>query len=84
MSDRTPARVRGLEREAQVLQWQEHRASIQRQVDWLYSQRLGREVTRALRTLRRQLDDIDRAIAPRADHDVSQTTRAGQPRLPRP
>jgi hypothetical protein len=51
------------EREAQVLHWRERRANIEREVDWLYSQRFDRDVSKPLRTLRRQLDRLDKLIA---------------------
>lgn len=57
------ARVHRTERAAQLEEWVERRAAIQREVDWLYSQRLHQDVGKALRVLRRQLDRIDRHIA---------------------
>ena len=48
--------------DAQLVQWRERRAEIEKQIDWLESQRLA-DVHAQLRTARRQLDRIDKAIA---------------------
>jgi hypothetical protein len=77
------ARVHRTEREAQVLHWSERRARVEREIDWLYSQRFQRDISKPLRTLRRQLDRIDKQITGRTDA-VSYTTKARQGRLPRP
>jgi hypothetical protein len=50
------------ERDAQLLHWRERRARIEREVDWLYSQRFQVDVSKQLRFLRRQLDNIERRI----------------------
>jgi hypothetical protein len=50
------------EREAQLLHWRERRALIEKQIDWLYSQRFARDVSKSLRVLRRQLDHIEQRI----------------------
>jgi len=50
------------ERDAQLLRFRERRARIEREIDWLYSQRYARDVTRQLRFLRRQLDYIEQRI----------------------
>ena len=46
-----------------VAQWVEHRMEIQRRIDWVYSQRLRRDVRSQLRALERQLDRLDKRIA---------------------
>jgi hypothetical protein len=50
------------ERDAQLLHWRERRAVIEKQIDWLYSQRFARDVGKQLRFLRRQLDAIEKRI----------------------
>jgi hypothetical protein len=55
-------RAHRAEREAKLLRWHEHRGRIEREIDWLYSQRFARDVSKSLRTLRRQLDYIDKRI----------------------
>ncbi|MGZ6564461.1 MAG: hypothetical protein ACXVH3_32350 [Solirubrobacteraceae bacterium] len=50
-------------REAQLVEWREHRAEIERRLGWLYSQRFQRNVTTQVRALQRQLDRIDERIA---------------------
>jgi hypothetical protein len=50
------------ERDAQLLHWRERRALIEKQIDWLHSQRFARDVSKQLRFLRRQLDAIERRI----------------------
>ena len=50
------------EREAQLLRWRERRARIEREIDWAYSQRFARDVSKQLRFLRRQLDYIEKRI----------------------
>ena len=50
------------EREAQLVTWRERRGRIEREIDWLYAQRYARDVGKQLRTLRRQLDYIDKRI----------------------
>jgi hypothetical protein len=50
------------ERDAQLLRFRERRAVIERQIDWLYSQRFARDVSKQLRFLRRQLDAIEKRI----------------------
>jgi hypothetical protein len=64
------ARVHRTERQVQIAEWEERRVRVLREIDWLYSQRFQQDVSKPLRVLRRQLDRIDRAIAPRAQHDV--------------
>lgn len=48
--------------EAQVAEWQEHRASLQRSIDWLHSQRFRRDVRSSLRALERQVEQLDDKI----------------------
>jgi hypothetical protein len=55
-------RAHRAEREAQLVRWNEHRARIEREIDWLYSQRFAASVGKQLRFLRRQLDHIDKRI----------------------
>jgi len=57
------ARSRRTERERQLAEWNERRAAIQREIDWLHSQRFQVDVSKSLRTLRRQLARLDRQIA---------------------
>ena len=56
------ARVHRSERQAQLQEWAQRRAAIQREVDWLHSQRFQRDVSQPLRVLRRQLERLDRLI----------------------
>jgi hypothetical protein len=46
-------------REAQLDEWRERRAAVARELEWLYSQRLRRDVRSQLRTVQRQLDRLD-------------------------
>jgi len=57
------ARAHRTARQAQLDEWATRRASIQREIDWLYSQRFQVDVSKALRVLRRQLDRLDKLIA---------------------
>jgi tripartite-type tricarboxylate transporter receptor subunit TctC len=50
-------------KDAQVSEWQERRARIQREFDWLYSQRFRRDVRSQLRAVQRQLERLDQRIA---------------------
>jgi hypothetical protein len=50
------------ERDAQLLHWRQRRALIEKQIDWAYSQRFARDVSKQLRFLRRQLDYIEKRI----------------------
>jgi hypothetical protein len=47
----------------QQREWEERRAAIQREIDWLHSQRFRNDVSKQLRALRRQLARLDRQIA---------------------
>jgi hypothetical protein len=49
-------------RETQLREWGEHRDEIERRIDWLYSQRLRRDVRQQLRSLRYQLDRLDEKV----------------------
>jgi hypothetical protein len=55
-------RAHRAEREAQLLHWRERRVLIEKQIDWLHSQRFACDVSKSLRVLRRQLDHIDARI----------------------
>jgi hypothetical protein len=57
------ARAHRTARERQLDEWTTRRASIQREIDWLHSQRFQQDVSRSLRVLRRQLARLDRLIA---------------------
>jgi len=57
------ARARRTEHERQLGEWNERRAAIQREIDWLHSQRFQVDVSKSLRTLRRQLARLDKQIA---------------------
>ena len=46
-----------------VDEWQDRRAAMQREVDWLYSMRFQRDVRSQVRALERQLDRLDQRIA---------------------
>jgi hypothetical protein len=56
------AAARRSEHDAMVAGWLERRAAIEREIDWLYSQRLRRDVSSSLRALHRQLDRIEQRI----------------------
>jgi hypothetical protein len=56
-------RAHRAERDAQLLHFRERRALIEKQIDWLYSQRFARDVSKQLRFLRRQLDAIEKRIS---------------------
>ena len=56
------ARAHRAERDAQLDEWRERRARIQREIDWLISQRFRRDVRSDLRALQRQLDRLDRRL----------------------
>jgi len=57
------ARAHRTARQQQLDEWTTRRASIQREVDWLYSQRFQQDVSKSLRVLRRQLSRLDKLIA---------------------
>ncbi|MGZ4185010.1 MAG: hypothetical protein ACXVSF_06455 [Solirubrobacteraceae bacterium] len=57
------ARAHRSAREAQLVEWRERRAAIERQLSWLNSRRFERNVTTQVRALQRQLDRIDKRIA---------------------
>lgn len=57
------ARSRRTARQVQLAEWEQRRAAIQREVDWLHSQRFQRDVSKSLRVLRRQLARLDKLIA---------------------
>jgi hypothetical protein len=56
------ARARQTERERQLDEWTTRRAAIQREIDWLHSQRFQSDVSNATRVLRRQLARLDKLI----------------------
>lgn len=47
----------------QRLEWELHRATITRELGWLYSQRFRKDVRSQVRALERQLTRIDSVIA---------------------
>lgn len=53
------ARVHRSERQAQLDEWARRKAAIQREIDWLTSQRFRRDVRSDLRALQRQVDRLD-------------------------
>jgi hypothetical protein len=53
------ARAQRDAREAQLTEWRERREAVARELEWLYSQRLRRDVRTQLRTVQRQLDRLD-------------------------
>lgn len=57
------ARAHRSARERQLEEWTTRRASIQREIDWLHSQRFQSDVSKSLRVLRRQLSRLDKLIA---------------------
>jgi len=57
------ARAHRTARERQLEEWQLRRDTIQREIDWLYSQRFQADVNKSLRVLRRQLSRLDKLIA---------------------
>ncbi len=50
-------------RDRQADEWRERRARLDRELDWLISQRRERDVTTQVRAVRRQLDRIDQRLA---------------------
>lgn len=56
-------RAQRIARQRQLAEWKRRRASIQREIDWLYSQRFQCDVSKSLRVLRRQLERLDKLIA---------------------
>lgn len=46
-------------REQQLAEWEQARQEIARRLDWLFSQRLQRDVRQQLRSTRYQLDQLD-------------------------
>jgi hypothetical protein len=58
------AQSRASAQRQRVETWEEHRANLQRTMAWLYSQRLQRDVRTQLRALERQIERLDRKIAP--------------------
>ena len=56
------ARVHRAARQAQLDEWERRKAAIQREIDWLYSQRFQRDVRSQLRALQRQVDRLDRHL----------------------
>ena len=60
--DRLTLAAAANERRARVEEWQRRRETIQREINWLYSQRLRRNVRSQLRALQRQLDRLDRLV----------------------
>jgi hypothetical protein len=56
------ARVHRTERQQQLDEWARRKASIQRQIDWLQSQRFRRDVRSELRALQRQVDRLDKRL----------------------
>jgi hypothetical protein len=63
VQDAMTAAAHRAEHEAIVAGWQVRRVAIEREINWLYSQRLHRDVSSSLRALRRQLDRLDARIA---------------------
>lgn len=59
VQDALTARVRRSERQAQLDEWETRKAAIQREIDWLQSQRFRRDVRSQLRALQRQVDKLD-------------------------
>lgn len=59
------ARAQRAQHQVQLQEWEARRAAIAREIDWLYSQRFARDVSKTLRTLRRQLDRVDKQITGR-------------------
>lgn len=57
------ARAHRSARETQRDEWLKRRVAIQREIDWLHSQRFARNVSRPLRTLRHQIAYLDKVIS---------------------
>jgi hypothetical protein len=51
------------ERDAQLAEWNQRKAAIERELAWLHSQRFHRDVRSSVRALQRQVDQLDRKIA---------------------
>jgi hypothetical protein len=49
----------------QLQEWEARRDAIARELSWLYSQRLQRDVRTSLRSLQRNLDRLDQKLAGR-------------------
>jgi DNA-binding FrmR family transcriptional regulator len=56
------ARVHRARHEAELRELAEHRAAIQRELDWLHSQRYAKDVRTQIRAVQRQLDRIDQKL----------------------
>lgn len=56
------ARAHRTQRQTQLDEWQRRRAVIQREIDWLESQRFKRDVRSELRALQRQVDRLDKRL----------------------
>jgi hypothetical protein len=57
------SRVRRVARETQLARWRTAREQIDESIAMLYAQRLERPVEREVRSLRRQLERLDRLLA---------------------
>jgi hypothetical protein len=60
--DALAARSQRAARDAQLEEWRERRGAVARELQWLYSQRLRRDVRTQLRAVQRQLDRLDRKL----------------------
>jgi hypothetical protein len=56
------ARAHRTHRQTQLDEWDDRRQAIQREIDWLHSQRFQRDVRSALRALQRQVDRLDASL----------------------
>jgi hypothetical protein len=56
------ARAQRTARQEQLREWEQRRAEIAKQIDWLHSQRFTTDVSKSLRVLRRQLARLDKLI----------------------
>jgi hypothetical protein len=61
--DQLTLRSRRTARDAQLEEWRVRRDRIERELDWLHTQRFQRDVTTQARALRRQLDRIDTRLS---------------------
>ncbi len=56
------ARSHRTARQTQIEEWARRKAAMQREIDWLQSQRFVRDVRSPVRALQRQLDSVDKRL----------------------
>ena len=60
--DELTARSHRTARQQQLNEWQRRKAAMQREIDWLTSQRFRRDVRSEVRALQRQVDSVDKRL----------------------